>query len=58
MLSTGLIAGFMPDEFITSDADAMTREYSQDLAVALALGDHCALNPLCRNILLLMMAVA
>jgi hypothetical protein len=32
-----LIAGFMLDQFVGGDADAMMRKYSQDLAVALVL---------------------
>jgi len=58
VLGTRSIARLMFDEFIVNDANAMTREYSQDFAVALALRDHSALNSLCRNILLLMIAKA
>jgi hypothetical protein len=48
----------MFDQFIVNNGDAITREYSQDFAVALALRDHSSLISLCRNILLLMIAVA
>src|SRR5260370_42366002 len=57
VLRTRLIAGLMFDQFIVNNADAMTRKYSQDFAVTLALRDHCALNSLCRNILLLMIDI-
>jgi len=34
------ITGLVLDELIIDDADAVTREYGQDLAVAHALRDH------------------
>jgi hypothetical protein len=37
MLGPRLIAGLMFDEFIVDDADAVTRQYSQNLTVARAL---------------------
>ena len=37
MLGAGLITGFVLDEFILDEADAVTREYSQDLTVAFTL---------------------
>jgi hypothetical protein len=42
MLRTRAIAGLVLDGLIVNDADAVTREYSQDLAVALALRNHSA----------------
>jgi hypothetical protein len=41
MLRARLIASLVLDEFIVDNTDAVTREYSQDLAVALALFNHC-----------------
>lgn len=40
MLSPSLIPGLMLDEFIVYNADALTREHRQDLAVALAFLYH------------------
>jgi hypothetical protein len=42
MLRTRAITGFVLDELIVNDVDTVTREYSQDLAVALALRNHSA----------------
>jgi hypothetical protein len=42
VLRTRLVSGLMFDQFIVGNANAVTREYSQDFAVTLALRDHGA----------------
>ncbi|HTF69101.1 MAG TPA: hypothetical protein VK638_41110, partial [Edaphobacter sp.] len=44
MLGPRLITGFVLDEFIVDKADAVTREYSQDLTVAFTLRNHGAIR--------------
>jgi hypothetical protein len=45
MLRARSIGGFVLDEFIVDDADAVTRDDSQDPALALALRNHGAITP-------------
>jgi hypothetical protein len=44
MLGARLITGLVLDQSIVDDADAVAREYGQDLAVALALRNHGAIG--------------
>src|SRR5262249_28627544 len=44
MLGAGLITGFVRDEFILDEADAVTREYSQNFTVAFSLRNHGAIT--------------
>src|SRR5262245_30247508 len=44
MLGPRLITGFVLDEFIVDKADAVAREYSQNLTVTFTLRDHGAVG--------------
>jgi hypothetical protein len=50
MLGARLIAGFVLEELIVGDSDAVTREDGQDFAVALAFRYHVASNHITSNI--------